>query len=63
MSASLETECDFGWTRAPSRAGHWDELPTDGAHAWLGFLLVLGSSIVTVRGLCWLAATAIRLCH
>ena len=60
MAASMKTTPNQGWLHDPHR---WDELPTDGSHAWLGLLLVLGSSVVAVRGLCWVMAQMIRASH
>ena len=63
MSASVETSLAQDWVGNQSASPHWDELPTDGSHAWLGLVLLLASSIVAVRGVCWIAANAIRLLH
>lgn len=63
MSASIETGFHQVWNREPTHAAHWDDMPTEGAHAWLGLLLLLGTSIVTIRVFCWMAAQMIRLFH
>ena len=63
MSASVETSAVQDWVKDRPASAHWDELPTDGSHAWLGLILLLASSVVAVRGLCWVAATAIHLLH
>jgi hypothetical protein len=67
MSASIESGFDHGWIASQSASdptsARWDELPTDGSHAWLGLVLLLASSVVAIRGICWLVATAIRLAH
>ena len=63
MSTSVDTDLDHAWGPKPTRSARWEELPTDGTHAWLGLLLVLGSSIAAIRGLCWIAALTIRLLH
>ena len=63
MSASIDGGFEQGWTASDPSSAHWDELPTDGSHAWLGLILMLGSSIVAIRGICWLVANAIRLAH
>ena len=67
MSASVEGGFQQGWIAAQSASepssAIWDELPTDGSHAWLGLLLLLGSSVVAIRGICWVIATVIRLAH
>ena len=63
MSASIETGFHQAWDHEPASTAHWDELPTDGTQAWVGLLLMLGSSIITIRGLCWMVAQTIRLLH
>ncbi len=63
MSTSTEASFPELWQTSADRPTVWDELPTDGSHAWLGLLLVLASSIVAIRGLCWITAQTIRLLH
>ena len=63
MSATIESDFTQDWTGSRAAPTRWDELPTDGSHAWLGLILLLASSIVAIRGLCWAAATLIRLAH
>ena len=36
----------------------WDELPSDGSEAWFGAVLMLGSSVVSVKILTWAAVFA-----
>ena len=45
--------------RAGTRDGtaEWDELPVDGSDAWLGCILLVGSSLVSLKILGWVAAT------
>ena len=35
--------------------GEWETLPNDGAEAWLGALLLLGSGTISVELLIWVA--------
>ncbi len=63
MSTTIDAAFDHVFADQPAQSERWDELPTDGSHAWLGLMLVLGSSIVAVRGLCWMIAHMIRLFH
>jgi hypothetical protein len=67
MSASIDSGVDQGWIASQSASdalpARWDELPTDGSHAWLGLILLLASSVIAIRGICWLVANAIRLVH
>jgi hypothetical protein len=63
MSASIETAFDHALSHRATNHAEWDELPTDGSHAWFGAILMVGSAIITIRGLCWVAATVIRGLH
>ena len=63
MSASIDANLGEAWVRTPPGPNGWDELPTDGSHAWLGLLLMLGSAAVAIRGTCWVMAEFIRLVH
>lgn len=31
----------------------WDEQPMDGSDAWIGILLMAGSSVVSLKMICW----------
>ncbi|WP_158743381.1 hypothetical protein [Acidisphaera sp. L21] len=63
MSASIESGFDHVLANEQPRSDDWDELATDGSHAWFGLVLLLGSAVITVRGVCWVAATIIRASH
>jgi hypothetical protein len=56
----MSAHIDSGFERGLIASGSTSD---DGSHAWLGLVLLLGSSVVAIRGICWLIANAIRLVH